>query len=113
MIPLMARFVSTSYNGPRYAESAEDLQRRSAPSTESTDLNILFNGGGGVGIEEPSKSVEELVLWSEESEMFDTSKCGGLTLSRIIEAFPLARTYAIVIMSKSPVAKGERESVAL
>lgn len=45
--------------------------------------------------------------------MLDTSRCSGLTLSRIMEAFPLARTYAIVIMNKSPVAKRERYSVAL
>ena len=78
-----------------------------------TNLNVLFNWGEGVGIEELSISVEELVLWSGESEAFDTGKCSGPTLSRIIEAFPLARTYATVIMSKSPVARRERDLVAL
>lgn len=77
------------------------------------DPNILFDGVSGVGIEELSKSVEELVLRSRESNMSHISKCGSLTLSRTIEAFPVARTYATVIMSKSPVAKGERDSVAL
>jgi hypothetical protein len=75
--------------------------------------HTLFDWGGGVGIQELSKSIEELVLRSGESEVSNTSKCCGLTLSRIIEAFPLARTYATVIMSKSPVAKGERDSVAI
>ena len=61
----MARLVSP-VNGPRYAESAEDLQRGSAPPAgeEGANPNILFNGGFGVGFEELSKSVEQLVLWS-------------------------------------------------
>ena len=75
--------------------------------------HLLFAWGERVGFEELSKSVKESVLWSGESEIVNTSKFCGLTLSRIIEAFPLARTYATVIMSKSPVAKGEQNSVAL
>lgn len=59
---------------------------------ESADSSILFSGVHGTGIEELSKSVEELVLWGGESTMVDVSKCGGLTLSRMIEVLPLART---------------------
>ena len=109
---MIARLVSPSY-GVRYTESAEDLQCNQLRPLRTCGPYILCNWGERVGIEELSKSIEELVLWGGESEIVNTSKFCGLTLSRIIEAFPLARTYATVIMSKSPVAKGERDLVAL
>ena len=56
------------------------------------DPNVLLNGGKRAGIEELSEIVEELILMSGESAIMDTSKCGGLTLLRMMEAFPLART---------------------
>jgi hypothetical protein len=54
--------------------------------------DILRRGRPAAGIEELSKGVEELVLWTKQSATVDTNKCSDLTLSRMIEAFPLART---------------------
>jgi hypothetical protein len=61
----------------------------------------------GVSIEIFSEGVKQLILSMGQS-VVSVAREGrrALTLSRMIEAFPLARTYAAVMIKRSPVAKG-------